>query len=1369
MRTPTSRATLIAAVVAMVFSAAACGNGNGGGSAGSEQADATATRTVTATATVVCTPPLCRDDEVLSCPGVCPGGCGVQCVARTVPATPLATASATNAATPSPTPPLAGIVSGLLVVSRDVTANAGDALGLPPTQPQLDASFDRALSYADWFVDGSERRGVTSSDGRFLIEGLAPGRQSLVVHKSLHGNLVSLRVPFTVGDDGSAQVVAEMSWGQVRSSSLYTRSGTLFREVHGPSGSRLVTQGGRVTEIADPSRSFVDPDGDGHFQLDSCIDQLWRCDAPGQRDGCGPDRFCSCTASCPFCEDCGPGVCVPLSSGLPYVCNEAGVCKLPPYRCNEDGGCAQPSDRCVCVSSCPECDDCALNVCVPDCTPVEITGLSIATGPTQLILGQRASFSATARLSDGTTIDVTHVVDWSSSNATVAVVDSWGTLTALAIGSTAVSAKLGDLASAPWPIEVVERPSLRRIHLQNVSCFYPLGRPQTDLVAPPILVPPPASEILPIPYCRQVVRVGTTIQFLALGEFENGHFEDISDEVDWQVAPSEVGDVARGMFTARQAGDAILTASLDGITSEGSTIRVVTEPTLVALSIYASNNGFAVIDSRLGPDGSRPEPCFECGYTLPVLRGDQLRFHATAEYDTGEWSDVTAEVTWRSSDGGVATIDIDGVMTAVDAGDAAIDAVLGEVASNPVSVRVVNEATLQSIYVYQEGTDRVVAKGDQRFFRATGIYDIGFSRDVTGEVVWRSSDENVGKFDSPGVFTGGSAGLAQVWAELAGRQSDRVSVEVYETSEIDYCDSNRVNRGVWSDHFNRVVLESDCRQYTQPAVVTLRYTVTETQPHGGIFDPCLDLYVFQGNRRIRTLREEGCGDPFVPAAAPGRDEAALKYQLRAFWDLKDESGNPVAPGTYTIHGRFYLYYDPVVSIDIVVLSPDGQPSGRADLVPTGVHGPRCSVVNCTPRQLMQVCVSNRGDAATGPFLVAVSNAQPVRFAGLAVAAEQCVDTPFVAAGTVVVDAGDDAVESDEGNNVLPFTLPTPVPTACDFAPTGCTPRVTPTPTPSRSGGCFIGSSECAGTSRSISREACCELVRSGALPGVVSWCSPDQTDPATGRCAACGDPCRGIPTPTPIVECCPPDQACIPELPPCTLSCCPPNARCTPEISPCQPCAGIAGLPCPPGRECIDDPTDDCDPGHGGADCGGLCVPAPSPCGAGEDCLRCAGFLGLPCPDGYLCIDDPNDSCDPAGGGADCGGLCILDGSPQCRADSDCPAVRAPCQSCPDGSEACPRSFCENGSCRVVFETCAGLPPTPTPISEGFCYRGPVACGGGGVPWSQAGCCVFAQQQASALPVFWCPADSIDQTTGECQACTGNPCEGITTPTPFPS
>lgn len=44
------------------------------------------------------------------------------------------------------------------------------------------------------------------------------------------------------------------------------------------------------------------------------------------------------------------------------------------------------------------------------------------------------------------------------------------------------------------------------------------------------------------------------------------------------------------------------------------------------------------------------------------------------------------------------------------------------------------------------------------------------------------------------------------------------------------------------------------------------------------------------------------------------------------------------------------------------------------------------------------------------------------------------------------------------------------------------------------------------------------------------------------------------------------------------------------DKEPRQMCGGIAGFPCPAGKRCVDDPSDDCDPARGGADCSGICV-----------------------------------------------------------------------------------------------------------------------------------------------------------------------------------
>lgn len=63
------------------------------------------------------------------------------------------------------------------------------------------------------------------------------------------------------------------------------------------------------------------------------------------------------------------------------------------------------------------------------------------------------------------------------------------------------------------------------------------------------------------------------------------------------------------------------------------------------------------------------------------------------------------------------------------------------------------------------------------------------------------------------------------------------------------------------------------------------------------------------------------------------------------------------------------------------------------------------------------------------------------------------------------------------------------------------------------------------------------------------------------------------------------------------------------DAPPTTMCGGFANFPCPPDQICVDDPSDDCDPANGGADCGGVCIVAPPP--APDSCQdHCGGASG---------------------------------------------------------------------------------------------------------------------------------------------------------------
>jgi PrcB C-terminal len=252
---------------------------------------------------------------------------------------------------------------------------------------------------------------------------------------------------------------------------------------------------------------------------------------------------------------------------------------------------------------------------------------------------------------------------------------------------------------------------------------------------------------------------------------------------------------------------------------------------------------------------------------------------------------------------------------------------------------------------------------------------------------------------------------------------------------------------------------------------------------------------------------------------------------------------------------------------------------------------------------------------------------------------------------------------------------------------------------------------------------------------------------------------------------CPDGQSCSVKPVLCVRQPCPPVARCMPDLPQPVICGGIAGIQCPGVGECQDDPSDDCDPRTGGADCSGVCHctqqlackrgtafdPSPSvcqcvhdpsqdPCAvvrcrAGHHCEAdcgnvtcvpdapfCGGIAGFPCPGAGTCVDNPADDCDPNHGGADCGGLC------QCNALGFCvpgyvwdssPEV---CN-CVSVTDPCAVTLCQTGTeCKVINGAAVCVSNGALACGTNVCDKGLVCCN------ASCGACtapgMFCTQQA---------------------------------------
>jgi len=464
------------------------------------------------------------------------------------------------------------------------------------------------------------------------------------------------------------------------------------------------------------------------------------------------------------------------------------------------------------------------------------------------------------------------------------------------------------------------------LRVERASChqalgFYPevLAGAQADAMPAP---PSPTAS----PFCSCVVGWAEKVPLVALLTQE-GEEARLTEGIRWLVSDPSLATVSpEGLLLFLAPGTVVVQACLEDVCSGPFPLSGLENPQVVALEIFPSSlfdpvpmlgdRGFAE-DGDAQP-GDCPGGCFEP--SLRILLGDTANFFARGILETGAWVDLTHQVGWASSNPTAATLDEAGLLTAHALGETAVSAAYEGLTSNSVAVEVLDEAVLQEIFISKEGRDNILKVGSVDRLHADAMYDPWMFRDVTGEAAWIVSDPAVAAVAPDGTLTALTPGFFTVRAEYEGKVSSELELEVWDEVDMTYCDPAAPNRSIWRDEYNRVILESDCANYPAPGEVSIRYTIEENQPHPwGILDPCLDLVVLDAAGRIvKTLRFEGCGDlPFaLEAGAPA--EFSPIYQYSTVWDRTDDSGAPAAPGAYTVAGRFYIYYDPVVRVGITL-------------------------------------------------------------------------------------------------------------------------------------------------------------------------------------------------------------------------------------------------------------------------------------------------------------------------------------------------------------------------------------------------------------------------------------------------------------------
>ena len=252
-------------------------------------------------------------------------------------------------------------------------------------------------------------------------------------------------------------------------------------------------------------------------------------------------------------------------------------------------------------------------VFTPLALPASITVTGASASPTT---GTSEQLDAMANYGSGPNSDITSAVTWSSGNTAVATVSPTGSLTAVGIGTTTVTASLyGVIGSFPVTV-VAPVVTLSSISISEAASSLP------DHLSEPLM---------------------------ATGHYSDGSSTNLTSQVTWASASSSVASVSStGQVTANGRGPVNVTATLGGVI--GSTTITALAPVL-----------FLTV---------QPPLSF-------VLVGQTAQLQSRALLTDGTWYASSALTTWGVLPGGPVAITSTGVVSSAKVGIGIVTAQLG--------------------------------------------------------------------------------------------------------------------------------------------------------------------------------------------------------------------------------------------------------------------------------------------------------------------------------------------------------------------------------------------------------------------------------------------------------------------------------------------------------------------------------------------------------------------------------------------------------------------------------------------------------------------------------------------------------------------
>jgi len=442
--------------------------------------------------------------------------------------------------------------------------------------------------------------------------------------------------------------------------------------------------------------------------------------------------------------------------------------------------------------------------------------------------GLTQQLTATGVLTDGNTTPLTSAATWSSSATAVATVDSAGLATSHTQGSANIIATSGSISGSA--ALTVTAPTL------------------TSMVVNPL-----TASIAPT----------TTKPFTATGTFTDGSMRDVTSSVTWTSSSTTVATISdtvptKGLAKALVAGSSTITATSGAIVAMAA--LTVTSATLNSINVTPVN--------------------------LSVPLGVLQQYTATGSFSDGTTQDITNIVTWTSSGTNIASITTSGLATALNLGTVTITATSGATSAN-TSLNV-NAANLASLVVTPGNS--TIAPGTGQKFNAVGTFNDGGTRNLTGQVVWSSSNTGVatigaGNGTAKAVATGTTFITATLGSTMA---STSLNVSSATIASISVTPSSRTiapgsklgftATGMFSDSSTQVISSDVTWASDATAVATVNNVGTATGVAAGTANISATLGAVSGSASINVSTATLVSLAVNPSSAVLAPASTLVYQ-----------------------------------------------------------------------------------------------------------------------------------------------------------------------------------------------------------------------------------------------------------------------------------------------------------------------------------------------------------------------------------------------------------------------------------------------------------------------------------------------------------